>query len=235
MPIYVFDGASNFKNQRPITIFDANGSPINVAYAYEFDSYGTPRLVYGGVGPEWLAKYDSETNTAKYNYITGINNAVAGGTEVYGEDLGKTITIYGINFIIGFPDAPDTGQGNDRDQTVIYEFDPSEINLYGATAISFKGNGVTSGSVHGSMKISTEAWFGFGGVETSLFHVGDFTIEGDVWSRSEIVPIDRRIPIDPINANQKIYIKMRHLQQSSFHLSNSKGVLNLLDIIVHYD
>lgn len=233
MPIYQFNESGTPINQRPIYIATAGGAPVPIQYVYEFDASGTPRMVYGS-GPEWLARYKTST-VAEFNteYITGIDGAEIGEYKLHinnGEPFGRSV--WGINFSLGFGDTSGD-QGNYRDDTKIFRIIPSTINLYGATAISLVGTGFVNASVHGHIDTETYCYFGFGGVDTEVFQIKGFALDGDEWGHSEQA-IRTTFPISPINGQQEMYFKIRHLQRSPQASSNSFGLLCLQQINVLY-
>ena len=233
MPVYVCDGTGNAYRQRPLYVMTSDGTPVLIRYVYEYDASGTPRLVYGS-GPDWLARYKTGT-TAEFNteYITGIDQANIGSYYLHGNDGAPGRTVWGIIISHGFGDT--SGEiGNNRDETKICRIIPNTINLFGAKAISLVGTGFVTASVHGHIDTETYCYLGFGGVETEIFQIKGFALDGDKWGHQEQA-IRTTFPINAINGNQEMYFKLRHLQRSPQALSNSAGLLCLQEINVLYD
>ena len=236
MSVYVCDETGNAYIQRPLYVTTSDGTPVPISYVYEYDASGTPRLVYGS-GPDWLAKYDATGVSITYNtnYITSIDEMTAGEVYLHGNDGGQAVHLYGMNLSHGFGDAAEGSQGNTRDETKIFRINPNTINLFGAKAISLVGTGAVTASVHGHIDTETYFWLGFGGVETLIFSIVGFALDGDKWGHKIATNLQSRIPINTINSKQEMYFKIRHLQRSPQHLSNSMGVLSLQAINVLYD
>ena len=234
MPIHIFDGSGNQIKQRPIYVFTSDGTPVPIRYVYEYDSSGTPRMVYGS-GPDWLAKYNSESATAIFDteYITGIEGLSVGKHPIYSNSGASWEYIYGMNLIHGYDDGPEGSGPNNHEETITYKIIPNRINLFGATAIQIVGSGVISASVHGHIEVETHVYMGFGGSETLLFEITGFTLDGDNIG-NRIVSVNKTIPISPINDDQELYFKIHHIQRSPQNLSNSEAILSMQQINVLY-